>query len=87
MLAWVPGDVRCGDTTVSAQTMQQPLTALIWSGISTPLTLRYEFAIDAAGRTTDIRAASSGPTGPYSDDTAPSLAATRFVAGGASLPL
>ena len=81
LLVWVPGAVRCAGDTVIAQPMQQPLTALSWAGSSTLSSLSYEFAIDAAGRTTDIRAVTGGQAAPYSDDIAPSLAATRFAIG------
>jgi hypothetical protein len=80
ILAWIPGEVRCAGAVVVATPMRRPWVNLIWGSMAlTPLT--YGFSIDADGRTTGIRRLGGEQIVSFSDDIAPSLAATRFAAG------
>lgn len=82
MLAWMPGEVRCAGAVVLATPMRRPWTSLGWAGTtSKPLT--YRFAVTASGRTTGISRQGGKEYMPFSDDVAPSLAATRFAVGAA----
>lgn len=80
LVAWMPGEVRCGGTRVLASEMRRPFTAIRrGSGYAVPASPVYRFRIDAAGRPLSIRR--EGMAAPWSEDVAPSLAASRFAAG------
>lgn len=80
LLAWMPGEVRCGGTSVIPLALRRPITS-IRRGNRYDATdaLTYRFRIDASGRALSIRREGGGA--PWSDDVAPSLAASRFGAG------
>ncbi|RXZ35665.1 TonB family protein [Sphingomonas desiccabilis] len=80
LVAWMPGEVRCGGTAIAAAGVRRPFTAIRWgTGHATPAAATYRFRIDAAGRPLSIRR--EGMAAPWSEDVAPSLAASRFAAG------
>ena len=82
LIAWLPGEVRCGGAIVTATPMRRPLTNLLWAPNPSLKPVSYGFDIDATGRTGSIHRV----TNDYvvaADDLAPSLAATTFAAGAA----
>ena len=83
MLAWLPGEVRCGGTVVAAMPMRRPLNSLAWKTNAELSPLTYGFDIDSTGRTIGIRRIESEGRTSGSEDIAPSLAATRFAPGAA----
>jgi TonB family protein len=81
LLAWMPGDVRCGGAPVPATSVRRPWTAIGWGNAKPPgAPLVYRFRIDADGRALSIRRASGGYP-PGAEDVAPSVAVSRFPAG------
>lgn len=80
LLAWLPGEVRCGGEIVAAQPMRRPLTSVVWRISSEQGALAFTFGIDRSGRTINIRLA---PGSTLSNrrlirEIGPSLAATTF---------
>jgi len=80
LLAWMPGEVRCAGTPVQARLWRRPYQSLSRGPVA-PAPVTYRFRLDAAGRALSI-AREALPYAPYADDIGPSLAATRFAAGG-----
>jgi TonB family protein len=81
LLAWMPGEVRCGGAPVPATSVRRPWTAIGWGNEKPPgAPLVHRFRIDADGRALSIRRASGGYS-PGAEDVAPSLAVSRFPAG------
>lgn len=80
--AWIPGDIRCDGAPVAAVMLRRPYLALVYPGAPASAPLSYRFRIDAIGRPLSIERASVSNAG-YSQDVAPSLAASRFAAGAA----
>ena len=80
LLAWMPGEIRCGGAIVTATVMQRPWTNLIWANNAGLKPLNFGFDIDATGRPVSIRRIDGGYV-PHSEDVAPSLVATRFAPG------
>lgn len=83
LLAWLPGEVRCGGAIIAPEFLERPLSTLSWPQNSNFGALSYSFDIDTSGRTTGIRGIANNPRAPGAEDIAPSLAATRFPAGSA----
>lgn len=81
LLVWLPGEVRCGGTVVTAERFERPLPSLSWGRAVEPGSHTYAFAIDQTGRTTGIRKLGNNPRNTGADDIAPSLAASRFGPG------
>jgi TonB family protein len=82
MLAWMPGEVRCGGEAISATMMRRPLVTLAWPYQNQPASVGYRFRIDETGRPLSIKRSDSVHI-PQTDDIAPSLAAARFDRGAA----
>jgi len=80
VLAWIPGEVRCGGEVVAPTAWRRPALALGWSTTSRG-TATYRFRIDAEGRPLSITGADNRTYVADGGDIAPSLAATRFAAG------
>lgn len=79
LLAWTPGEIRCGERTVAMTVPRRPALALVWPNlIAKPLTLR--FSIDAGGRAIDVTSEADENV-PSGEDVAPALVASRFAAG------
>ena len=78
----MPGEVRCGGVVVAAMPMRRPWTSLYWSSptADAPKPLAFTFRIAADGRVMSIAREGVVYT-PFSEDVAPSLAATRFAPG------
>lgn len=83
LLAWMPGAATCGGRPVAAVGMRRPYLALTYPSADTPKPVEYGFRLDAAGRPLSIaRTTPANVYVPFGDDIGPSLAASRFVAGG-----
>lgn len=80
MLAWMPGEARCGGELVSAVMMRRPYTTLGWAYDGPPQAVSYRFRIDDTGRPLSIARDGSSHL-PQTDDIGPALASTRFAAG------
>lgn len=81
LIAWLPGEVRCGSTVVSPEFLERPMASLIWASQAQGNAIAYSFDIDPGGRTMGIRKVGKELRGVGSEDIAPSLAATRFAPG------
>lgn len=82
MLAWMPGEVRCGGARVPVAMMRRPYTTLGWASNGPPQSVSYRFRIDDTGRPLSI-VRDAGRYLPQIDDIGPALASTRFAAGAA----
>ena len=83
LIAWLPGEVRCGGAIVTATPMRRPLTSLLWAPNPSLKPVSYGFDIDATGRTASIHRVGTSEYVIAGDDLAPSLAVTTFAAGAA----
>lgn len=81
LIAWAPGEVRCGRVIVTPAFLERPMASLSWASPPQAGALTYAFDIDPSGRTTNIRKAAAQARAIGTDDIAPSLAASRFAAG------
>jgi TonB family protein len=81
LIAWLPGEVRCGGAIVSPEFLERPLSSLTWASQPRGNAMAYTFDIDSDGRTMAIRKVGKEMRGVGSDDIAPSLAASRFAPG------
>lgn len=83
MLAWMPGEARCGGDRISVVMMRRPYTTLGWaSNNGPPQSISYRFRIDDMGRPLSIERVGNAPVS-QADDIGPALASTRFAAGAA----
>lgn len=82
LLAWMPGEVRCGNAVIAATPMRRPWTSLYWAAPSSdsPKPLSFTFRIGADGRALSIKRDGDAYAA-FSDDIAPSLAASQFARG------
>lgn len=86
LVSWTPGDVRCDQGVVTGQALRRPLAHMYWGPPPSPSSAPgpelhpgvLRFDIDDTGRPLSIRR--DGVS--YAPDLAPSLAASRFAAGG-----
>lgn len=81
LIAWEPGEVRCGATVVSPAFLERPMATLAWVSQPQAGPVTYRFVIEPDGRTSNIRKAAKDARAMGGDDIAPSLAASRFAAG------
>lgn len=81
LIAWLPGEVRCGGAIVSPAFLERPLSSLTWGSQLQGNAIAYTFDIAPVGRTTGIRRVGNPVRANGSEDIAPSLAATRFAPG------
>lgn len=82
LLAWMPGTVTCAGGTVQPVRMRRPYLALVYPFADQPKPVDYRFRLDASGRPLSIERVPTTGYVPYADDIGPSLAASRFAAGG-----
>jgi TonB family protein len=75
---WIPGDVRCGDTTFAGGTLRRPYTALSWA-MQQPAPRTYQFSIDRRGQAVSISNGAAAEWDSSTVDIAPSLAASHFA--------
>ena len=81
LLAWEPGDVRCGAAVVVATRTERPWLQRVYGASARYAPVTYAFDIDARGRAMSIRKAEGAPQFGVIDDLAPALAVTRFAPG------
>lgn len=81
LIAWLPGEVRCGGAIVVPEFLERPLSSLTWGYAGRSQSVAYTFDIDPSGRTMAIRKIAKDVRATGSEDIAPSLAAARFAAG------
>lgn len=81
LLAWEPGEIRCGSTVVVPTRLEPPWLQRVYGDSARYASVTYSFDIDARGRATSIRKTGSGTQYGVTDDLAPALAVTRLSPG------
>lgn len=81
ILAWMPGEVRCGAQVEAPVLLRRPYVSLTWPMQRDAVKpASYRFRIDATGRPLSIVRQGAGPV-PFSDDIGPALAISTFKPG------